>query len=79
MKKEEIRQQMKNLSHQCHREINESGARSILNGLEFDVVMQFGTCVVGLKVVCLFFMMRNRGKGIADRPDNYIRLDAGYL
>lgn len=27
MKKEEIRQQMKNLSHQCHREINESGAR----------------------------------------------------
>lgn len=58
MKKEEIRQQMQNLSHQCHhqchREINESGARWILSGLEFDVVMQFGTCVVGLKVVCLF-------------------------
>lgn len=54
MKKEEIRKQMKNLSHQCHREINESGARWILSGLEFDVVMQFGTCVVGLKVVCLF-------------------------
>lgn len=51
--KKEIRHQMKNLSHQCHHDINESGARWILNGLESDVVMQFGTCVVGLEVVFL--------------------------
>lgn len=41
--KRKIRQQMKNLSHQCQHDINDSGARWILNGLESDVVMQFGT------------------------------------
>lgn len=41
--KRKIRQQMKDLSHQCQHDINESGARWILNGLESDVVMQFGT------------------------------------